>query len=250
MTHLILTTSDSWAGSLKQTGIADVVIPFGFRFVRGPLPSDAKFAAALAPSSTHHTWLWNNYRTHLGESGKFEHGLIDLCEHCDTIELWIDPEPNAQLTLIWLLDYLRHYGTIASKLALVQADVMIGDHPPEELLKRRLPVVDILNDHLEIASAAWLAWRAPTPQDWFDLLSKDLNVLPRLQQTVVKLLEELPMRATGLGATEMQMLKLISEGYIHPFELFPHNPQQRRVFGRPDRCWMVWRIVRYRPYLA
>ena len=175
---------------------------------------------------------------------------IDLCEHCDTIELWIDPEPNAQLTLIWLLDYLRHYGTIASKLALVQADVMIGDHPPEELLKRRLPVVDILNDHLEIASAAWLAWRAPTPQDWFDLLSKDLNVLPRLQQTVVKLLEELPMRATGLGATEMQMLKLISEGYIHPFELFPHNPQQRRVFGRPDRCWMVWRIVRYRPYLA
>jgi hypothetical protein len=68
MTRLILTTSESGAGSLKQTGIADVVIPFGFRFVRGPLPSDAEFAAALAPSATQHHWLQDIYRKHLGES--------------------------------------------------------------------------------------------------------------------------------------------------------------------------------------
>ena len=230
MTRLILTTSDSGAGSLNGTGLADVVIPFGFRFVRGPLRSDAELAASLAPSATQQPWLWKIYRSHLGESGESEHGLIDLCERCDAIELWIDPEPNAQLTLIWLLDYLRDHETIVSKLALVQADVVIGDHPPEELLKRRLPVVNILNDHLETASTAWLAWQASTPQDWFNLLSKDLTVLPRLPQAVVELLEELPMRTTGLGATEMRMLKLISEGYIHPFELFPHNPRQRRVF--------------------
>jgi hypothetical protein len=167
---------------------------------------------------------------HLGESGESEHGLIDLCERCDAIELWIDPEPNAQLTLIWLLDNFRPHGSIASKLALVQSDAVIGDYPPEELLKWRLPAVKILNEHLETASTAWQAWRASTPQDWFNLLSKDLAVLPRLQQTVVELLEELPMHATGLGATEIRMLELISEGYIHPFDLFPHNSSQRRVF--------------------
>jgi hypothetical protein len=230
MTRLILTTSDSGAGSLKQTGIADIVIPFGFRFVRGPLPSDAEFAAELASSSTQQPWLRDIYRKHLGESGKSEHGLIDLCDRCDTIELWIDPEPNAQLTLIWLLDYLRHHGTIASKLALVQADVVIGNHPPERLIALRLPVAKILNEHLETASTAWQAWRASTPQDWFNLLSKDLTVVPRLRQTVVELLEELPMRATGLGATQMRMIELISQGNIHPFDLFPHNPDQRRVF--------------------
>lgn len=230
MTRLILTTSDSGAGSLKQTGIADIVIPFGFRFVLGPLPSDAQLAAALVTSSMQHHWLRDIYRKHLGESRKSEDGLIDLCEHCDTIELWIDPEPNAQLTLIWLLNYLRPHGTIASKLALVQADVVIGDHPPEELLKRQLPIVKILNEHMGTASKAWQAWRASTPQDWFNLLSKDLSALPRLRHAVVELLEELPMCATGLGATEMRMLELISEGYIHPFDLFPHNPRQRRVF--------------------
>jgi hypothetical protein len=230
MTRLILTTSDSGAASLKSTGIADIVIPFGFRFVQGPLPSDAELTASLAPSSMQHPWLWNIYRRHLGENGESEHELIDLCDRCDTIELWIDPEPNAQLILIWLLDYLRHHGTIASKLALVQADVVIGNYPPEELIKWRLPIVKILNDHLEIASAAWQAYRAPTPQDWFNLLSTDLAVLPRLRQTVVELLEELPVRATGLGATEIRILELISEGYIHPFELFSHNPRQRQVF--------------------
>jgi hypothetical protein len=230
MTLLILTTSDSGAGSLKQTGITDIVIPFGFRFVWGPLPSDTEFAAALAPSAKQHHWLRDVYRKHLGESGESEHRLIDLCERCDTIELWIDPEPNAQLTLIWLLDYLRPHGSIASKLSLVQADVVIGDLPPEELLKRRLPVVKALNNHLETASAAWQAWRASTPQEWFNLLSKDLTVLPRLRLAVVELLEELPRRTTGLGATEMRMLELISEGNVHPFDLFPHDPRQRRVF--------------------
>jgi hypothetical protein len=230
MTRLILTTSDSGTGSLKQTGIADIVIPFGFRFVRGPLPSDTEFAAALAPSATQHHWLRDIYRKHLGESGKSEHSLIDLCERCDTIELWIDPEPNAQLTLIWLLDYLRSHKSITPKLALVQADAIIGNHPPEELIKWQLPTVKILNDHLETANAAWQAWRASTPQDWFNLLSKNLTALPRLRQTVVELLEELPMRATGLGATEMRMLELISEGDIHPFDLFPHNPRSWRVY--------------------
>jgi hypothetical protein len=43
-------------------------------------------------------------------------------------------------------------------------DVRIGNHPPEEVARWRLPVVSILNHHLETASAAWQAYRAPTPR--------------------------------------------------------------------------------------
>jgi hypothetical protein len=227
MTRLILTTSDSGAGSLKRAGLADIVIPLGFRFAWGRLPSDAELAASLAPSSTQHPWLWNLYRRHLGENGKSDHGLIDFCARCDTIELWIDPEPNAQL------DYLRPHEAIASKLALVQADVAIGDHPPEELTKWRLPVVKILGHHLETACAAWQAYRQPTPQDWFNLRGQDLSVLPRLQQTVLELLNELPADKSGLGTTEMRMLELISAGNAGPFDVFPgeNKPNQQRVFS-------------------
>ena len=98
MTRLILTTSDSGAGSLREAGIADIVIPFDFRFVWGPLPSEAALATAVAPRSSEQDqtidhWLWNVHRKHLGETGSNEIGLIDLCKRCETIELWIDPAP-------------------------------------------------------------------------------------------------------------------------------------------------------------
>jgi hypothetical protein len=224
MTRLILTTSDSGAGGLRQAGVADIVVPLGFRFVGGSLPSDVQLATSMAQRSAQHDqtfdrWLRNVYRKHFGEISDNQIGLIDLCGRCETIELWIDPDPNAQLTLTWMLDYLRHHENIASKLTLVQADVVIGNHPPEELAKWRLPTITILNDHLDTASAAWQAYRAPTPRDWFNLLSKDLSILPRLRQAIGELLEELPTLGTGLGATETQILELISTGHVHPFRV-------------------------------
>jgi hypothetical protein len=236
--RLILTTNDSGAGSLKQAGLADIVIPFGFRFVWGPLPSDSGIATSMAPWSTHDDpavdhWLQHVYRKHFGEIGSNVIGVIDLCERCETTELWVDPDPNSQLTLIWLLDYLRHHARIAPKLTLVQADASIGNHTPEEVAAWRLPAVKIRNDHLKQAGAAWRAYRAPTPEDWFNLLGEDLSVLPRLRHSVLELLEELPMAATGLGATEMRMLELISAGNAGPYDVFPGDkkPNQRRVFG-------------------
>jgi hypothetical protein len=115
MTRLILTTDDSGAGCLKGTGLADIVIWFGLRFTWGPLPSDAELATFLEARSTKHGspgshWLDFIHSRHLEEIEGKNLGLIDLCERCETIELWVDPEPNAQLTLIWLLDYLRHHG--------------------------------------------------------------------------------------------------------------------------------------------
>jgi hypothetical protein len=234
MARLILTTSDSGAGGLKIARIADAVIPFGYRFVRAPVLSDSELADSLRPLSseqdpTSDHWLSRIYRKHLGESDS-RTGFLDLCERFETIDLWIDPDPNAQLILMWLLDYLGPHPNVAARLSLVQPDVPIGNQAPEDVAAWRIPVVKMLSEHLELASSAWQAYRAPTPQAWFNLLSKDLSALPQLRSVVIELLEELPMRATGLGATQMRMLELISEGNIHPFDLFPHNPYRRRVF--------------------
>ena len=132
-----------------------------------------------------------------------------------------------------MLDHFRSHGELAPTLTLFQADVVIGNQPPQTLSEWQPPAVKILNDHLDAASIAWQAYRQPMPQDWFNLLGKDLSVLPQLRQTVLDLLEELPMDATGLGATEMRLLELISAGNAHPFDVFPgdRKPNRRRVFG-------------------
>jgi hypothetical protein len=142
MTRLILTTGDSGAESLKRAGLADIVLPFDFRFVWGPLPSAAELAALLAPRSAKHDTIgshWLDFQSprYLEAKGVKDLGLIDVCERCETIELWVDPKPNAQLTLVWLLDYLRPHEKIAPKLTLIQADAPIGGHLPDMAAARR-----------------------------------------------------------------------------------------------------------------
>jgi hypothetical protein len=94
MTRLILTTDNSGAGNLMPASLADRVIPLDFRFVWGPLPSPSDLATSLSPCSTKHDpafphWLDSSGRRHQ-EIRRKGLGLIELCEQCDTVELWSD----------------------------------------------------------------------------------------------------------------------------------------------------------------
>src|SRR3984957_134595 len=212
MKRLILTFDDSAAGALRGASLADCVIPFGFCFVWGRLRPAKELEAFLSPraakpAAADFHWLDNLSGAHLEEARKQGAGLIEFCERFETVELWADPEPNAQLQLVWLLDHIRPHADVVSKTALIQTATRIGDHPPTDWAEQRLTAVPVHTDHLEAATAAWSSWRVPTPVAWLDLLARDLSMLPQLRNTIIALLEELPARATGLGATEMRMLE-------------------------------------------
>jgi len=233
MARLILAFEDIAGGALKRTGLADRVIPFGWLFVWGPLPS---------PSDV---------RSNIQIDGL---ALTEFCARFDTIELWAGPEPNAQLQLVWLLDHLRSDVNVVSRSLLVQSHVRIGGESPAEWVKQRRWAVPVHSDHLEIASAAWAAWRAPTPVAWFDLLTRDLSAVPQLRSTVNALLEELPMRATGLGATEMRMLELLAAGHEYPYDLFPDMRRRMNAaptaIGKWASCSTGWPVVLGLQYLT
>src|SRR6266702_6896794 len=119
MTRLILTFSDSSAGALKVAGLADCVIPFGLRFVWGQLLSPNELDQLLSPRSgmrdaSSSYWLDNLTGDGLDEARSHGLGLVEFCESFDAIELWVDPDPNAQLQMIWLLDCLRPHANITS----------------------------------------------------------------------------------------------------------------------------------------
>jgi hypothetical protein len=236
MTRLILTADASAAGGLKAAARADLVIPIELRLVQGPPRPDAELAAFLAKRTIQEPdshWLDYASPAAISALGDNNPGLLEVCARCETVELWIESEPNAQLVLIWLLDYFRSHANAATNLVLFHVDASLGDADPKQLAKWQFVSVGITKDHLEIASRAWRAYREPSPQAWFKLLNEDLSILPQLRRCVVEMLEELPGRATGLGASEMRILELISAGYAHPFDVFPHYRQrfQRRVFG-------------------
>ena len=236
MTRLILTNATSAAGGLKFAGRADIAIPLERRLGRGRAPTDAERASFFAARTNQFgDCHWQDFTspTWLERWGAKDLGLLEFCARCESVELWIDPDPNGQLQLIWLLDYLRAHQEIASKFTLVQADRRIGRQGAEKLAKWQPRAVTVLGDHFKAASEAWRAYRASTPTAWFSLLAKNMRILPRLRKVVLELLEELPMPGSGLGATEMRMLELISKGGVSPKYVFPgyRHRNKRRVFG-------------------
>ncbi|MDF0497804.1 MULTISPECIES: hypothetical protein [Bradyrhizobium] len=214
MKRLILTTDSSAAGAIQRAGLADLVMAIERRLVWGSLPSTAELDA-----------FWRL-------EGSGPHGLIELFLEYDTVELWMEPEPNAQLILLWLLDHCGSDRAAASKLVMRPLDIAVSGLGPEGLAKLNPPLVRLTQDHVGLAGRAWRAYRAPTPQAWFGLLETDLRLLPKLEHCVVALLEELPNVTSGLGATEMRMLESIAPGGVQPYDVFPgyQKPNERRVF--------------------
>jgi hypothetical protein len=233
MTRLILTSDSGF--SLERSDLADIVIPFSFRFVWGPLPSPDDLATYLAARSDNHAagTHWSDYVGRWRPATKVhkDYGLLEFCQHCETIELWFDPAPKDQLQLVWLLDYFRSHPQIVGRLRLRLIDYDLIGVSSEGLGRWKMPVVDVTRDELETASMTWQAYRAPTPEACFDLLGRDLSSLPLLKPALLDLLEELPSSATGLGATEMRLLELIARGYSLTNALFHlRELRQRRVF--------------------
>ena len=216
--RLIITNGDSAAGHLKGAHRGALIVSLVRPLIWGRLFTEAELAVFFGrkaktkgKAKTKPHWL--DYKLLWRDDTKIEtpdNGLVEICTWADTIELWIDPRPNDQVQLICLLHFLRQHPEIAAKLSFVQSYTPMGGHLAEVHAQWKLPVVKLSDDHFELASRAWRALGAATPEDWFGLLATDLSLLPRLRNAVIQLLKELPWRATGLGATEMRMLDFIS----------------------------------------
>ena len=134
MTRLILTADASSAGALEHAGCADLVIPIERRFVWGRPPSGAELAAFLAPRAMQGPgahWLDHAAERTIKRIGATDVGLLDLFQRYVTVELWMGTEPNAQLVLTWLLDYLRVQAQRPKNVILRHVDSTLGDASPD-----------------------------------------------------------------------------------------------------------------------
>jgi hypothetical protein len=203
--------------------LAEIVIPFHFRFEWGPLPQVEKLSAYFAaytpdlgPAEHWSDWV----RWPRGAKGR-KLSLAEFCEPYDEIELWFGATAQDQLQLVWLLDHLSNCPALAQKLSLrlLDSDLMFYlnyDFTEEE---RHIPVGDVGAEEFEIAKLAWSAYRAPTPEACVDLLHRNLSALLMLRPALLELLAELPSPLTGLGATELRFLEML-DWYANTNALF------------------------------
>ncbi|TPQ33368.1 hypothetical protein C2U70_19410 [Bradyrhizobium guangdongense] len=236
MKRLILTSS---AGAdLAKSKLAEIVVLFFFRFTWEPLPSPEYLKAYFGaqPGTLKPGDHWSDWGTKWPPAFKDRRNLpfADFCERYDEIELWFGPSPKDQLQLIWLLEFLSSYPKLLQSIRLRLLASDLYDLRYEQLRNSasHIRVVDVSAREFETAKRAWQAYCAPTPEACFDLLHSDLSALLMLRPALLELMAELPSPLTGLGATEMRFLELLSRGFANTNALF-HLDSQRRtyVFG-------------------
>ncbi len=250
MQRLIVTSDSSGAGHLKQARIADHVIEsHAFdRLVSGPIPPGQGPSAFLKAREAAYDrdpliageLEWNRAKPALRRWSE----LLVLCKTYERIELWIDPDPDAQLRFIQSLDWLGAHPDVVEKLYMVHADDPLGGRGPDALRTFEATADKVGAAHLRIARLAWDAYRRPSPEAWFALLDADLQLLPHLRRAVLLLLGELPDAGTALGATERLLLDVVAPGGATPSRFMHFNTQLNpaRVYGLFGECRILNRL--------
>ena len=215
MSTLILVTCDSAAGHLKRERRADRVQSFTHRLVTGPVPVDGSPETFFQRQRTlyeadglFYEPFWFERESLDGTKPQFKpiwSRLPEVCREHDRIELWIDPDPNAQLVMVQLLDWLGSLPDIVPRLWLKQSDSPLRQRHAGDWV---LPPHPIEAVDLALSRRAWSAFGAATPEAWSSLRDDpDLERMPGLPQAIERTLRELP-DATGLGATARRIMTL------------------------------------------
>jgi hypothetical protein len=239
MRKLIVTTSDSGAGVLKAARVADKVIGLYYSLVDGPAPQSSDpiefFKERLNLSVFAEDWeeeleaeaivSWRDIR--------------DCADEADLVEIWADPDPNAQLQVLQLLAAWKACN-IEHPLAIFQATSRLSEHTPEEISGWRVQPRQVTGDQFEVAECLWSAYCQPTPDAWHRLIRiEDLSRFPMLNRAGLLLLAELPALDTGLIHSQTLMLTSIHGGASTPRDLLA----SRSYTEAPSGYWAYGRLL-------
>lgn len=136
--------------------------------------------------------------------------------------LWFEADLYDQLQIIQILAGLADLGVPAQRITLI----CIGEHPgiahfgglgeltAEQL--RELPATNacarLTSDALQLATEAWAAFRAPTPQQLPAIAGSRSSELRFLGEAFDRLSREYPSTRDGLSLTERRILAAVAAG--------------------------------------
>lgn len=208
--RLCLTCDDASAGYLKQYHQAAVprptIVPLHVRLIRSPvvdptfpvtdgirdcesdIPEDALRLPAIEPTIN---------------------SLLPRWKDADRIEVYVDPDPNSQLLVMFLLSEALRAVLDRPDVFLLHGQIRWGQvdarTPPDTVASS----TRVTERHRTAAASIWSAYCSPTPEAWLGLRPEDVALFPFLEGARQALLDDLPRRDTGLGACERLALTSI-----------------------------------------
>jgi hypothetical protein len=158
----------------------------------------------------------------------------------DEVVLWFEHDLYDQLQLIQLLDWFAAHPV--ARLSLVCEAEYLGLMPPAraaQLFERRKPVTP---RQLDVAEAAWLAFRSPHPAPLVEVLGQNTSPLPFLRGALIRHLQEFPWTTDGLSRTERRILDALRDGPQKFAAIFRRTREEPAFMGDPVLRWHLTRL--------
>lgn len=206
--------------SLAETGLAGEIVFWADVLHEGPVPGGLNLADL---SRVRGAFLG-------GDLSQRDEALQRSVGH-DEVVLWFEHDLYDQLQLIQLLDWFHDHPAHLSMICIGEFPGVDPFHGLGQLTGAQLatlwPSRHPVTDHqLDLAVAAWRAFRSSDPIDLHEFLRRDTAALPFLAAALVRHLQEFPSLQNGLGRMDRQILEMVNEGLRTMWPLF--TGQQKR----------------------
>lgn len=242
---LHVTNGDSAGGSLRGSGLGGAVLAWRDVLHEGPVPAGM---SAEELRITRARYIADRWSLPYGEVLR---GFVDrdhtlLQARPDRYVLWFEADLYDQLQLIQVLAMLHEHGVEPERISLI----CIGEHQDIahfgglgelrlEQLASLYPGRERLDpDTLDLAAAAWAAFRSEDQSSFTDTGRWTSRRLRFLAEALARLAEEYPWRSDGLSLTERRILAAVAQGPLTMGEIFRRLwRKERRPFLGDSSCF-------------
>jgi hypothetical protein len=220
MRTLIITNGDTAVEKMREARINGEILCWRDVLHEGPVPYTETLEDLSAIRSDYLAWRgWGDAEA-IREVFAERDGTVRTLAQFSDVTLWFEHDLYDQLQLLQILDLLAPEEARPAPCYLIQTGSFIGTETPHRLkthLKLKQP---LSGDLLDLAQAAWNAYRSPSPENWAALLQYDTSAMPFLRTAILRHLEEFPSVANGLSRTEAFILGALDNGVNTPGTLF------------------------------
>lgn len=230
MRILNITNGDGAAGVIKASAVPGDVLPWRDPMHHGPFPANASAEELRQIRAEYLAGPGGDIRPVQRDFAlRDEH--LNAAEGYDKLVLWFEHDLLDQLQILQILDWCAQAHLPDTQVEIICINQFpgitpfrgIGQLSADQMATLPAQSQPVTPDMLHLAQAGWAAFRSDDPNDLHRFAQGDLSVLPFLSKALMRHLEELPWRQTGLTRTEHQVLTLVEAGVQSPVDLFQRN---------------------------
>jgi hypothetical protein len=209
--RLIITNGDAATTQMREAGIEAELLPWRDILHDGPVPGGLGLTELSRIRSQYIATVSDLELAQVSNVFRERDAAVRNHAQHQRIELWFEHDLVDQLQLIQLLDFFGDEER-TDRICLVQADDYLALQSAKALRALESARRDVTLEQFGLASQAWAAFTADTPEALGELAFTDEPALPYLAPALRRLLQELPASDSGLSLIEHRILTALTEG--------------------------------------